>query len=304
MLQDTFDPVPGVVHDLQPGLRRVLAPNPSPMTFTGTNTYIVGEESLAIIDPGPDDMQHLFALLAAVRDRPVTHIFVTHSHIDHSPLAVAVAEETGATIIGFGDRYAGQSKVMRQLSDAGLAGGGEGVDPHFRPDVTLTDGEAIAGQDWAIRAIHTPGHMGNHLCLAWRDALFTGDLVMDWASSLVSPPDGDLTDFLDSCRRLQGVDASVFYPGHGAPVTDPQARLKWLIEHREMRTQQILNSLSAGPASVTALTLQIYDDTPETLLPAASRNVFAHLVHLHENEAVVAHPTLSPNAQFTLTQVR
>lgn len=301
MCLDLFDPVPGVVHELRSGLQRILAPNPSPMTFRGTNTYIIGQNSLAVIDPGPDDLQHLFAILAAVKDKPVTHIFVTHSHLDHSPLSVALAEETGARIVAFGDSDAGQSKIMQRLAKDGLADGGEGVDRNFRPDVALADGEAIAGDGWAIRAIHTPGHMGNHLCYGWEDVIFTGDLVMGWASSMVSPPDGDVNDFMQSCRKLQGVDASVFYPGHGAPIEDPQGRIDWLIAHREGRTAQIIAALRDGPASVHELTQQIYTDASSGLLRAAARNVFAHLVALQEQGLVTAHPGLASDAEFHLS---
>lgn len=297
----TFDPVPGAVDHLKPGLRRVVAPNPSAMTYRGTNTYLIGQDQIAVIDPGPLDMQHFSALMTAVGTQSITHICVTHSHLDHSPLARTLADETGAPIIAFGDSYAGQSQVMRDLARDGLAGGGEGVDHSFRPDVCLADQEMIKGADWKLRAIHTPGHMGNHLCFAWEDALFTGDLVMGWASSLVSPPDGNLTDFMASCRKLQGVDATTFYPGHGAPIDDPQGRLDWLITHRESRTTQVLDALARGPANVAALTTQIYTDVPEALLPAAARNVFAHLIDLHERGLVQAAPKLSAEAVFTLT---
>lgn len=300
MLSDPFDPVPGVVEDLRPDLSRILAPNPSPMTHRGTNTYLLGTDSLAVIDPGPESPSHFDAILSAIAQRSLTHIFVTHSHLDHSPLAKPLAEATGATIIAFGDSYSGQSRIMRHLAKAGLTDGGEGVDRTFKPDVCLADGEAIAGDGWSIRAVHTPGHMGNHLCFATQDILFSGDLVMGWASSLVSPPDGDLTDFMQSCRKLQGVDGKVFYPGHGAPIDDPQGRLEWLINHRNQRTEQVLNALRDGPSDIPGLTLRIYTDAPPGLLAAAARNVFAHLVDLHERGLVTADPGLSLNAQFAL----
>lgn len=300
MTTDPFDPAPGRVDTLQAGLRRILAPNPSPMTYRGTNTYLIGTDSLAVIDPGPDDLQHLFAVLAALGDKPLTHIFVTHSHLDHSPLATPLAEETGARIVAFGDSYAGQSAVMRRLVAKGYSGGGEGVDLSFNPHVTLEDQEVIACGAGTFRAIHTPGHMGNHLCFAWEDVVFTGDHIMGWASSMVSPPDGDIADFMASCRKLQGVDATTFHPGHGAPIEDPMGRISWLIAHRKDRTTQIINQLTAGPTDVTSLTKRIYADAPPALHRAAARNVFAHLVDLHEQGQVTATPTLSADATFSL----
>lgn len=300
MTQDPFDPVPGTVETLQIGLRRILAPNASPMTFRGTNTYIVGTESLAVIDPGPDDLQHLFAILAALGDKPLTHIFVTHSHLDHSPLAQPLADETGARVIAFGDSSAGQSPVMRQLVADGYTEGGEGIDHAFKPHVCIGDGEAIDGGDWKISAIHTPGHMGNHMCFAWEDVVFSGDHVMGWASSMVSPPDGDIADFMASCEKLRGTSATKFYPGHGAPITDPAARVAWLIKHRQDRTAQILDALRGGPADVMSLTRSLYADVPATLHKAAARNVLAHLIDLHTIGLVKAQPTLSAKARFAL----
>jgi len=302
MSDDPFDPIPGQVETLRPGLRRILAPNASPMTYRGTNTYILGTDSLALIDPGPESAQHLSAILAAVGDTPLTHIFVTHSHVDHSPLAAPLAEKTGARIIAFGDSYAGQSDVMRRLAADGYTGGGEGVDHAFKPDVCLADGEAIACGAGQLRAIHTPGHMGNHLCFKWEDVMFSGDHVMGWASSMVSPPDGDIRDFMTSCRKLLGTDANTFYPGHGAPITDPAGRLTWLIKHREDRTAQIIAQLGNGPADVMALTEKIYAESPATLHKAAARNVFAQLIDLHGQDQVSATPTLTVN-QFVVGSI-
>jgi len=188
------DPAPypvGKPVQLAPDLHCVLAPNPSPMTFWGTNTYLIGDAALAIIDPGPADMQHLDALLAAIAGRPVTHILVTHSHLDHSPLARPLAEAVSAPILAFGSAQAGRSDVMTRLATSGLTGGGEGIDSEFTPDDRLPDQAIIEGPWGAIRALHTPGHIGNHLCFQWDEFLFTGDHVMGWASS--------------SCRRLMAI---------------------------------------------------------------------------------------------------
>ena len=296
---DDFDPPIGAPVTLEPGLRRIVAPNPSPMTYRGTNTYLLGRRDLAVIDPGPRDPAHLQAILAALEaGQRISHIIVTHSHLDHSPLAADLARETGAPVLAFGGPEAGRSAVMAGLARAGLAGGGEGIDTGFAPDATLADGARIDGDGWQLEVIHTPGHLGNHIALAWGDACFTADHVMGWASSLVSPPDGDLTDFMASCRRLRARDWRVFHPGHGAPVTAPAARLDWLIGHRQAREKAIWDALADGPASAAALARRVYTDTPAALLAAAERNLFAHLVDLHGRNRVTAEPELAADAMF------
>lgn len=298
MTDTDFDPPVGIAETLSPGLRRVLAPNPSPMTYRGTNTYLLGTGVLAVIDPGPDDPQHNAALLGTIGGALVSHIFVTHSHIDHSPGARALSKATGAPVVAFGDSRAGQSDVMRALAAAGMAGGGEGVDQAFAPDFLVRDCQVIAGDGWEIEVLHTPGHMGNHISLRWGKQIFCGDLVMGWASSLVSPPDGDLTDFLSSCERLRSRAPEILQSGHGAPITDPVARLDWLIAHRHERTLQIMNALDDGPRTTDQLTAAIYHDIPPAMHPVAARNVFAHLVHLTQSGRVVAMPNISIDAQF------
>ncbi|MFA8384159.1 MAG: MBL fold metallo-hydrolase [Pelagibaca sp.] len=299
--QPNFQPIPGQAETLAPGLRRVLAPNPSPMTFRGTNTYLLGDGDLAVIDPGPDDPNHLNALLQAIGSDRVSAILVTHAHVDHSPLARALAERVGAPVYAFSDAFGGRSAVMQQLAASGLVAGGEGVDAAFKPDITLADGDTVRGSGWSLRAIHTPGHFGNHLSFAWKDVLFCGDLVMGWASSLVSPPDGDLTDFMASCARLRSMDWSVFHSGHGAPIHDPAARLDWLIAHRLSREAAVLQALQSGPATSATLAAGIYTDTPPALLPAATRNVLAHLIDMQGKNRVEPVGRLSADVQFALT---
>ena len=295
-----FDPIVGQPVSLAPGLTLVLAPNASAMTHLGTNTYLLGRETLAVIDPGPDSPAHLKALRSAIAERPVTHIFVTHSHLDHSPLAGPLSQETGAPVLAFGNSKAGRSAIMEELAQGGFVGGGEGIDREFAPTQVLEDGDVVTGSWGALTAIHTPGHLGNHLCLAWGKAIFTGDHVMGWASSLVSPPDGDLTDFIASCRKLQLHHASVYYPGHGAPITKPEERLAWLISHRINREKQILKALKSQSATPEQITKEIYHDVPKGLLHAAERNVFAHLIDLYQRGAVTALPNLSQAANFAL----
>lgn len=293
-----FDPVPGRAERLAPGLRRVLAPNPSPMTFRGTNSYILGEGRVAVIDPGPAIPTHLEALLAALSPgETVSHILVTHSHLDHSPLARPLAEATGAPVLAFGDSAAGRRADLAAL--AGL-GGGEGIDPGFAPDRTLCDGDTVEGDGWQVTALHTPGHMGNHLCFAWADALFTGDHVMGWASSMVSPPDGDLGAFMASLDRLAARPEQVLYPAHGAPVADGPARIAELRAHRRARETQILAALGNGPATPEELARAIYTDTPAALLPAATRNVLAHLIDLNDQLRAAPRGTMGVTTRWHL----
>jgi glyoxylase-like metal-dependent hydrolase (beta-lactamase superfamily II) len=300
---DDFDPPVGVAQVLENGLRRSLAPNPSPMTYRGTNTYILGETALAVIDPGPHSETHLATILDAVqKGQHISHIIVTHTHLDHSPLAKPLAAATGAPVIAFGDAAAGRSVVMRALAAAGTVGGGEGVDQSFAPDITVADGAIIHAEGWQLEVIHTPGHIGNHISLAWGDACFTADHVMGWASSLVSPPDGDLTDFMTSCARLAARDWRVFYPGHGAAVDDPAGRLEWLVTHRRVREASILHALAQRPATAATLASEIYTETPPALLGAAIRNVLAHLVDLHGRARVRPDCVLHESAVFSLVQ--
>lgn len=300
-LPEDFDPPIGVAEDLAGGLRRIVADNPGPMTWRGTNTYLLGTRDLAVIDPGPDSAAHLDAILRAVQPgQRISHIFVTHAHLDHSPLARGLANATGAPVLAFGDATAGRTEVMRALADSGLAGGGEGVDAGFAPDQVLADGQEVAGDGWSLRALWTPGHFSNHLAFVWGDAVFSGDLVMGWATSLVSPPDGDLGQFMASCARLRALAPRVLHTGHGAPVVDPVARIDALVAHRQARGAQIVTALRHGPATADALARRIYTDTPPALLPAAARNVFAHLIDMTERGQTTAHPNLSAQSVFAL----
>ncbi|MCT4555861.1 MAG: MBL fold metallo-hydrolase [Pelagimonas sp.] len=297
--QPDFQPIPGVPEDIAPGMRRLLAPNPSPMTYRGTNTYLLGTGDIAVIDPGPMDMEHHQAILDALAPgQRISHILVTHAHLDHSPLARPLSDSTGAPVYGFGPAESGRSDIMQTLAQSGQLAGGEGVDLGFAPDHLLADGDVLNGDGWQVEALHTPGHMANHLSFAWGDVLFSGDLVMSWASSLVSPPDGDLGAFMASLRKLQARNWSVFHAGHGAPVLDPAARLQELLTHRQSRESAILSALSAGPATADQLAAQIYTETPPALLPAAARNVLAHLIDLTEKTQVAPVDKIAANAVF------
>lgn len=298
----TQSPTPGEPHLIEDGLACVLAPNPSPMTYWGTNTYLLGEDSLAVIDPGPADPTHLSALVKAIKDRPVSHILVTHSHLDHSPLAPILAAETGAPVYAFGNSTAGRSLVMEGLAQSGEIGGGEGVDVAFAPDEVLSDGDVLAGDGWALTARHTPGHFSNHLSFLWGDAAFTGDHLMGWATTLISPPDGDLTAFMASCALLQSTSMTRAYPGHGAPLPDAQARLSDLIAHRRSRESEIRSALTDTPATPASLTAAIYTDLPAPLRPMAERNVLAHLIDLTNRGLAAPEGPLSATAIFHATK--
>lgn len=281
---------------------RVLAPNPSPMTGPGTNSFLVGRTDLAVIDPGPDLPAHLDALVAAIAGRPVRAILVTHPHRDHSPAARPLAARTGAPILAFGPPEAGRSMAMRRLAvSGGDLGGGEGVDAAFQPTRALGDGEAVAGTGWTLIARHTPGHMGPHLAFVWPEAraAFTGDTVLGWASTLISPPDGDLDQFLASLDLLEGLDVDVFHPGHGPAIRDPAHRCQGLRAHRLDREAEILHALPTAPC-IDDLVARIYDDIPAALHPAAARNVLAHLVRLERLGRVTATPHPGRDAAWTL----
>lgn len=275
----------------------ILAPNPSPLTGQGTNTFLLGRRHVAVIDPGPDHAGHRAAILEASGGR-ITHIFVTHAHLDHSEGARALSQETGAPILAFGDALAGRSAVMQRLAAEGVLEGGEGLDRGFRPDVTLSDGAVVETPDWSLRAIHTPGHAANHLSFAFEDLLFCGDIVLGWSTTLISPPDGDLGDYFRSLDRIGALGASRLLPAHGAAIDAPAPRLAELAAHRRERTAQILAALRDGPADAATLAARIYD-IPAALMPAATRNVLAHLVALDALGAVRAEGDFSSRARFS-----
>lgn len=274
---------------------RILAPNPSPLTGPGTTTFLLGRDRIAVIDPGPDDPGHLATIVDAGQGR-ISHIIVTHAHLDHSAGARRLSDMTGAPVLAFGDALSGRSPMMRRLADAGV-GGGEGLDMGFATDIVLRDGEEISGGDWRLTALHTPGHSGGHLCLLWDDQIFCGDLVMGWSSTIISPPDGDLADYLRSLDRLAQIRPRRLLPAHGEAIEDPLARLSDLAAHRRQRSVQILAALRDGPADAPTLAARIYE-VPPALMPAAARNVLAHLLALAELGAVVALDALGPGTRF------
>lgn len=285
--------------DLKKEPLRILAPNPSPLTGAGTNSFLLGDDQVAVIDPGPDDSGHLDTIIEAGQGR-ISHIFVTHSHRDHSAGAKSLSERTGAPVLAFGTSEAGRSPVMQKLAAQGQIGGGEGLDMDFSPDILLTDGQSIEAEGWSLRILHTPGHCGNHLCLQWDDMLFCGDIILGWSSTLISPPDGDLTDFFRSLDRIDALSTRRLYPAHGDPIDDPPRRIAELVAHRRQRSAEILAALRDQPGEAASLAQRIYD-VPAHLLPAASRNVLAHLVAMSELGVVGYNGKLSSGSRFYVT---
>ena len=264
----------------------ILAPNPSPMTFKGTNTYIIDNGEIAIIDPGPLNEQHFETILQVTANRLVKYIFLTHSHVDHSPLAKRLSAELDTPIYGFGASDAGLSSTMLSLIDSGYESGSEGIDYEFSPDYLIKNDQSFDLNNKIISAIHTPGHMGNHICFQYGKILFSGDHVMDWATSMVSPPYGDLTQFMASCRLLLTKDFDLFLPGHGDPVINPGERIEFLINHRLERECQIKKTIKSIPLTTLEITEIVYTDIDNSLIPAAARNVFAHLIDLNQRGLV------------------
>jgi glyoxylase-like metal-dependent hydrolase (beta-lactamase superfamily II) len=268
----------GRVERLGDRIRRILAPNPSPFTYTGTQTYIIGTGEVAVIDPGPDLPGHVEALLAAVEGERVAAILCTHTHRDHSPASRALQAATGAPIAGC---------APLSLEDAGPRAD-ESFDPDYRPDRVLADGELVSADGWTLEAVATPGHTSNHLCLALAEesALFTGDHVMGWSTTVVAPPDGDMADYMASLERLLGRTDRIYYPAHGPAVDDPRGHVRRLIEHRHMRERQILGRIESGEGRIPAMVAAIYTDTNPRLFPAAGRSVLAHLLELERRNIV------------------
>ncbi len=262
----------GRVETVSPLVRRVLAHNPGPFTYTGTGTYIVGHGTVAIVDPGPDDPDHVAALLAAVAGETVSHLVVTHTHRDHSPAAPAVKAATGARIVGCAPL------VLDDLGPRADAG----FDATYSPDAVLADGDSIGGPGWTLTALHTPGHTSNHLCFALAEerTLFSGDHVMGWSTTVVAPPDGDMAAYMASLRLLLDRDDMVYYPTHGPAVTEPQRLVRGMIAHRRQREAQIVDRLEAGTQTVPEMVATMYAAVDPRLHPAAGLSVTAHLIDL------------------------
>ncbi len=283
----------GVAAAVTPLIRRVVARNPSPFTFKGTGTYLVGSGQVAIIDPGPDLTQHVDALLDAVRGETITHILITHTHLDHSPAAAAIKRATGAKTYGFGPHGSGRAE------DRSGVGGvtEEGGDHAFVPDVAMREGDAVEGPGWRLGAVHTPGHTSNHLCFALAEerALFSGDHVMGWSTSVIAPPDGDMAAYMRSLAKLMARDDAVYWPTHGPAIPEPKPFVQAFIAHRQERAAAILQQLAQGESTIPGIVEQVYLGLDPRLKGAAARSVLAHLVELVERGQVATDgaPTLA-----------
>ena len=287
--------------ELQDGLMRLIAPNPSPMTSTGTNTYILGRKELLIIDPGPNSEAHLRNIMEVIpNNTKVTHILITHSHLDHSGLAPKLSKILNAPTLAFGTALDGLSNDMKRICKMGLTFETFGIDTEFVPDHFLEDKEKISSLEWEVVAHHTPGHLSNHICYQYLDKLFTGDHIMEWSTSVISPPEGDVSQFINSCEKIYNLHCEKFYPGHGIPVENPSERIVELIEHRKKREIEILNFLENREATISQITRNIYLNIDQNLLNVASRNVKAHLVDLIIKKQVTVDDISSDTAIYSL----
>ena len=290
-----FQPRYGDAVELLPGIRRLTVNNPSPFTFHGTNSYIVGDETLAVIDPGPEDDDHLAALVAAIGGRPVSHIFVSHTHKDHSPLAARLKAMTGARTVATGPHRAARPLRIGEVNPLDAS-----ADLDFAPDIAAADGSVIDGDGWALRTIHTPGHAANHAVFALEGTgtLFSADHVMAWATSIVAPPDGAMSDYMASLDKLLARDDTLFLPGHGGALRQPAKFMRGLRSHRKMRERAILERVKAGDRTVAEMVAAIYRDTDPRLHGAAGLSVLAHLEDLVARGRVTADDDVSIDAVY------
>ena len=267
----------GVSDQVAPAVRRVIARNPGPFTLYGTGTYIVGTGSVAVIDPGPDMSEHFDALMAELEGEKVTHIVITHTHSDHSPLSRRLADATGGLICGHGGILPSQG-----VDGVGIPRMEEAVDRALVFDVTLSDGDLIEGEGWTLEAVHTPGHIADHICYGFREQniLFSGDHVMGWSTSVVVPPDGSMVDYMASLETLLGRSESVYWPTHGPAITEPIPFVKAYIAHRLDRERQIFGQLKAGPQKISDMVAVLYADVAKELHPAAGQSVYAQLIKM------------------------
>ena len=286
----------GACDQVSPLIRRVICNNPGPFTFKGTGTYIVGRGEVAVIDPGPDDPAHLAAILAAVAGETVSHILITHHHSDHSPLAGPLKAATGAAIYGCAVRG-------HEAEDTGEVKMEAGHDHDFAPDVSLCGGGEVAGPGWTLEAIPTPGHTSNHLCYALRQekACFTGDHIMGWSTTVITPPDGDMTDYLESLERIRARNFDVLWPTHGPPIREVAPFIDAYLAHRQERMDQILLALSRGPATIRQLVPDLYRDVDARLHPAAARSMLAAILHLEHGGEIEAGGPPGPDTVYRLS---
>lgn len=278
-----------------PGIVRIVAPNAGPFTFKGTNTYLVGSTSLAVIDPGPNDTAHIKAIMKAAGPRAITHILSTHAHRDHVDGVAALKAETGAVVCAYP-----RSPDAARIALASSPSGSYFVDYDFTPDRALAAGETVVGADWALTAIHTPGHAPDHLCFALegRNVVISGDHVMAWNTSVVAPPEGRMADYIASLEILLDRNDSMFLPGHGGRLEDPQRTVKAYLLHRRWREQSILKALKDGADTIKRIVPEVYQGTDARLIPAATLSVQAHVEYLIEKGLVSVSSDLTPDCRL------
>jgi glyoxylase-like metal-dependent hydrolase (beta-lactamase superfamily II) len=281
----------GVAQHVSPLVRRVVANNPSPFTFNGTNTYIVGRGEVAVIDPGPADDRHVECVATAVKGETVTHILVTHTHMDHSPGTAALKSAVGGTVVGAHPKPLDPS--ARTV---------ESIQRDFTPDVELKDGDAFAGPGWTLTAVFTPGHMSNHHCFALKEenAFFSGDHVMGWNTTIVSPPDGNMREYLASLRRCIAREDRVYHPGHGPAVETPRPFVRAYLTHRMMREEEILRCLRDGADTVPEMVKRMYAHLPAKMHGAAARSVFAHIEHMVDTGRIATDAAVTAEARYRI----
>lgn len=295
------EPPYGVLLEVSPLVRRLVAPNPGPFTFHGTGTYVVGRGAVAVVDPGPDLPEHLDALEAALRDERVSHVLVTHTHRDHSPAASPMAERWGVPVLAFGP-HPPDPGGLEETPEEGEVTTEEPFDSGFVPTATLAHGDVVAGDGWTLEAVHTPGHLPNHLCFALREeqALLSGDHVMGWSTTVVAPPYGDMRAYLASLELVRRRPEVVHLPTHGPPVTHPAEHVAGLLAHRADRERQVVERLRLGPARIPELVAVLYAGLDERLHRAAGRSLLAHLLALRAEGTVVADGPLGTGATWSL----
>ena len=284
----------GEVSEVAPGIRRVIAENPSPFTLYGTGTYILGQGEVAVIDPGPADRSHIAKVLEALEGETISHILITHTHMDHSPGTRLLQAHTDAKSYAYGPHGAGKLEQGVPVE--------EGGDMDFEPDEVVRDGDVLTGGDWSVECVYTPGHTSNHMCYQLREskALFTGDHVMGWSTSIISPPDGDMGAYIASLERLLERDDAVYWPTHGPCIDDPKPHVRAFIEHRLARERQIMACIGQGVHRIEDMVPLMYTELPEFMYPAAARSVLASMEHLVGNGALKADGDVRLDAVYQL----
>lgn len=270
----------GIAKQVSNSIRRIIARNPSSFTFHGTGTYIIGKGKVAIIDPGPNIPEHIDSIMNETKNEKITDIFITHTHIDHSPATKILKKITNAITYGYGSHP--------RINSANADTDEEGADYSFKPDLILKDMEIIKGNNWSLQAIHTPGHCSNHLCykLLNENSIFSGDHIMGWSTTVISPPNGNMYDYLNSLKKIIKLDPITLWPTHGSPVTNPKEFIKDLIKHRLERENDIIKNLNEGDKSIEELVKRIYINIDKSLYKAAEKSVMAHLILLMEKNII------------------